>query len=107
MAQAPAGNLGPLLDANGWAVNALARVNVPFGGALTSLAAPAGRVTAFFHDPFAEKKKPYKLYLAIAVILALGLTWFLGKADTYLPDRARASTILYRTPAEPVVPGPR
>ncbi|HEX3345514.1 MAG TPA: hypothetical protein VHS09_13115, partial [Polyangiaceae bacterium] len=28
-------NIGPLLDANGWAVNALAFINVPFGGALT------------------------------------------------------------------------
>ena len=27
-------NLGPILDANGWAVNAKARMNVPFGGAL-------------------------------------------------------------------------
>src|ERR1019366_6331687 len=43
-------NLGPILDANGWAVNAKARMNVPFGGALTGAAAvapgahgPAGR----------------------------------------------------------------
>jgi hypothetical protein len=27
-------NLGPILDANGWAVNAKAKMNVPFGGAL-------------------------------------------------------------------------
>ena len=28
-------NLGPILDANGWAVNAKAKINVPFGGSLT------------------------------------------------------------------------
>ncbi|HEX6835396.1 MAG TPA: hypothetical protein VF334_02430, partial [Polyangia bacterium] len=32
-------NLGPLLDASGWAINARACINVPFGGALTSLPA--------------------------------------------------------------------
>src|SRR5205085_11667616 len=31
-------NLGPILDANGWAVNGRARINVPFGTALTLLA---------------------------------------------------------------------
>nr|MBA2538099.1 hypothetical protein [Deltaproteobacteria bacterium] len=28
-------NLGPLLDANGWAINALTKINVPFGTVLT------------------------------------------------------------------------
>ena len=37
-------NLGPLLDANGWAVNAKAKINVPFGASLTRVAvAPARR----------------------------------------------------------------
>jgi len=31
-------NLGPILDANGWAVNSRARINVPFGGSLTHVA---------------------------------------------------------------------
>src|SRR5690606_9682738 len=31
-------NLGPILDANGWAVNARARLNVPFGESLTGIA---------------------------------------------------------------------
>src|SRR5262249_18025234 len=30
-------NLGPVLDANGWAVNARAKVNVPFGRRLTDM----------------------------------------------------------------------
>ena len=32
-------NLGPILDANGWAVNAKAKINVPFGASLTRVAA--------------------------------------------------------------------
>lgn len=36
-------NLGPLLDANGWAVNARARVGIAFGKRLTRVAAlPTG-----------------------------------------------------------------
>ncbi len=37
-------NLGPILDANGWAVNAKARMNVPFGGALTGGGGVAARL---------------------------------------------------------------
>src|SRR6185369_1960103 len=36
-------NLGPILDANGWAINSRARINVTFGAAMTELAAiPSG-----------------------------------------------------------------
>ena len=31
-------NLGPILDANGWAINSRARINVSFGAAMTELA---------------------------------------------------------------------
>ncbi len=41
-------NLGPILDANGWAVNGRVKMNVPFGGALTDVAAlPAGAQPSF------------------------------------------------------------
>ena len=47
-------NLGPILDANGWAVNAKARINVPFGASLTSVAElpPGASITA---DKFGER----------------------------------------------------
>src|SRR5205085_2895114 len=50
-------NLGPLLDANGWAVNGRARINVPFGRALTSMAALPPGASRALHDPFADKKR--------------------------------------------------
>jgi len=34
-------NIGPILDANGWAVNARARINIPFGTSLTAAAVEA------------------------------------------------------------------
>jgi hypothetical protein len=72
-------NLGPILDANGWAVNTHARINIPFGTALTQLAKlPEGAQRAL-KDPFAEKEPPWALYGTIAAMVVLaGLLWELG-----------------------------
>jgi len=62
-------NLGPILDANGWAVNAKARMNVPFGGALTGVAALPPGATFGAADKFAEKPSVWpKLLLAVFVL---------------------------------------
>jgi hypothetical protein len=63
-------NLGPLLDANGWAVNARARINIPFGTSLTQLAAlPAGAERALA-DPYAEKRPPWKAIVLVLFVIA-------------------------------------
>ena len=68
-------NLGPLLDANGWAVNARARINIPFGTSLTQLAAlPAGAERALT-DPYAEKRPPWKTIVLILFIIAGALLY--------------------------------
>jgi hypothetical protein len=87
-------NIGPLLDANGWAVNAFARVNVPFGGALTHLAELPRGARRTLQDPFAPKSTPWRRYLVAIVLLVLAGAWALGKLDAFLPDRAKASTVL-------------
>lgn len=48
-------NLGPVLNANGWAINSSILVNVPFGATLTSM---AKYPTLAFNDPFIQKKTP-------------------------------------------------
>ena len=64
-------NLGPILDANGWAVNGRMKLNIPLGAALTSTAAlPAGAERSLV-DPFAEKKSPWPRILIVLVILGL------------------------------------
>ncbi len=78
-------NLGPILDANGWAVNTRARVNVAFGAALTDLRALPKGATQSFDDPFADKKRPWWLYITLATVLVLGGSWYAGKLDKYLP----------------------
>jgi len=66
-------NLGPILDANGWAVNARAKINIPFGTSLTSAARLPENAERSLVDPFAERKRPWKLYLALAALLAAAL----------------------------------
>jgi hypothetical protein len=66
-------NLGPILDANGWAVNAKARMNVPFGGALTGVAALPPGATFGAADKFAEKPSAWPKILAFA--FALWFAW--------------------------------
>jgi hypothetical protein len=63
-------NLGPILDANGWAVNARARMNVPFGASLTQVATlPPGAHFDRITDPFADKKSPWPKIIVAALIL--------------------------------------
>ncbi len=78
-------NLGPILDANGWAVNARAKINVPFGASLTRVAALPAGAQRDLADPFAEKKRPWRLYCFGVLLLLLVLGWLLGKFDGFLP----------------------
>jgi hypothetical protein len=65
-------NLGPILDANGWAVNARAKMNVPFGASLTTVAALPPGAQRDLADPFAEKKSPWpKIILLVALLAAV------------------------------------
>ncbi len=81
-------NLGPLLDANGWAVNARARINVPFGGSLTAIAElPKGSVRSL-SDPYAEKRRPWRAWLfLLAVIVLLAVLWRQGVLPGWLQER--------------------
>lgn len=63
-------NLGPILDANGWAVNAKAKVNVPFGTSLTGVAKlPAGSLPAAA-DKFAEAPAAWPKFVAFLVAVS-------------------------------------
>lgn len=64
-------NLGPILDANGWAVNAKAKMNVPFGGSLTGVAALPPGSQRDMVDPFAEKKSPWPKVIVLVILLVL------------------------------------
>jgi hypothetical protein len=100
-------NLGPLLDANGWAINALTRINVPFGAALTERAALPAHAERSLADPYAERRRPWKRYVALLAILGLGAAWYFGKLDGYLPDSLTRRTVLGDgSGAAPLPPAP-
>jgi hypothetical protein len=104
-------NLGPILDANGWAVNARAKMNVPFGGSLTSVAAlPPGSARDLV-DPFAEKKSPWPKVIVFVILLVIAFLvlnkmgyiydWTNGRLGTERPTKAQSGSV---APAAPAVP---
>ncbi|MCU0794248.1 MAG: hypothetical protein MUE42_15695 [Opitutaceae bacterium] len=67
--------LGPILDANGWAVNGRVKVNIPLGTSLTDRAIiPAGS-TRLLNDPFEDKDAARRKRLTIVVLLLLVGAW--------------------------------
>lgn len=67
-------NLAPILDANGWAVNTEARINIAFGTALTQLAVLPKGAQRSLTDPYAGKRHGW-LWISLAIIVAGGLWW--------------------------------
>ncbi len=48
-------NIGPILDANGWAINGRVKINIPFGAMLTSMAKLPANAERSLTDPYANK----------------------------------------------------
>jgi hypothetical protein len=66
-------NLGPILDANGWAVNAKAKVNVPFGTSLTGIAKLPAGASVDLSDKYAPKSS-FLPKLAVTIVV-LACVW--------------------------------
>jgi hypothetical protein len=74
-------NLAPVLDANGWAINARVNINILFGRTLTHLASLPENSRVDLLDPFSKKKRPWIPILIVTTILiaaALYLLWYFG-----------------------------
>ena len=62
-------NIAPLLNANGWAVNAASKISIPFGETLTDI---AKFPTLKLKDPYAKAGiAPWKKWLITVVVLAV------------------------------------
>ena len=88
-------NLGPILDANGWAVNAKAKVNVPFGTSLTGVAKlPPGAQAATVSDKFAERPVtwPRKVLFIVAICFVYSLANQFQLAPVW--DKAQGKVII-------------
>lgn len=72
-------NLAPVLNANGWAVNAAAMVSIAFGNAMTEQAKFPLSAKMRKQDPFADKGTPlWKKCLGylVALIVIVGALWY-------------------------------
>lgn len=73
-------DLAPVLDANGWAINARAKVNTVFGKTLTNLARIPKNAKINKKDPFKEKQNPIiPIIITIIIIAAAAFSlWYWG-----------------------------
>ena len=71
--------LGPLLEANGWAINGRVKINLPLGNSLTAAKRLPSGAKRLLEDPFEDKdaKRRFRLTIATFVLIALigGLGW--------------------------------
>jgi hypothetical protein len=105
-------NVGPILDANGWAVNARAKINVPFGGSLTQIAELPEGASKSIDDPFAQQKssKPTWIIIGIVVYIFLGMNfengnlklWY-GYLREWISPGQSAEVFQAPAPVQPVV----
>ncbi|MBV1775400.1 hypothetical protein KSF73_06690 [Burkholderiaceae bacterium DAT-1] len=73
-------NLGPILDANGWAINARARINIPFGTALTRVAQLPADAQRSLTDPYAEKPSKWPWVVGVSILAGAAIAvWWLMK----------------------------
>ncbi len=91
-------NIAPLLNANGWAVNAASKISIPFGETLTDAAKyPKMKLT----DPYAKAGlAPWKKWLISlsAVVVAVGALWIFNllawaKLPSPLPRYHKAEVV--------------
>lgn len=74
-------NLGPILNANGWAINSKVLVNIIFGGKLTTVAKYPKLKLA---DPYDQKTPAWKMWLpTVLIILAIAFLalYFTGNLE--------------------------
>ena len=79
-------NIAPLLNANGWAVNANSKISIPFGETLTEMAKyPKMKLD----DPFAKKglKTWQKWSLTVLLIIAVVAGLWLGNILNYVSHK--------------------
>ena len=68
-------NIAPLLNANGWAVNAASKISIPFGETLTDI---AKFPTIKLKDPYAKKGMPvWKRWVisVVSLVVVVGALW--------------------------------
>lgn len=74
-------NISPILNANGWAVNAAAKISIRFGNALSQQAVFPLSAKMRKQDPFADRGLSWwqhLLWILALLLLAAAVCWFFG-----------------------------
>ena len=103
-------SLGPILEANGWAINGNVKIGIPLGKSFTEMPKkPVGaRISSI--DPFREKTFPWGKILAVVLVLAVaGVAAFLllrgnTESETPVPAPAPETLVPAAVPAEAPAP---
>ena len=90
--------IGPILDANGWAVNGNATINIPFGATMTELAKLPPNAVRRLDDPYAEKQTPWMAWIVLILLIGGTICTSYG--------RWRHGSYWWNRPAEPAVAAP-
>jgi hypothetical protein len=77
--------LGPVLDANGWAINGRVKVNVPLGSALTDQAALPRGARRSLADPFVDRAAARRRRLAWLLLVVALAALAAAKRQGYWP----------------------
>jgi len=86
--------LGPLLEANGWAINGRVRISILFGRKLTAISKlPAGSKRSF-RDPYKDRSKSRKRLIVWLILL------FTVAAVAIYEDRSRRGHYFWQTDSE-------
>lgn len=102
-------NLGPVLDATGWAINGHVKINLPFGGKLTAQARLPAGASRTLVDPYQEKSTPWGTIITVGVlILAVAVLGFYYLNHKHWPGLAPAPVAVVEKPAaeKPVLEKP-
>jgi hypothetical protein len=76
-------NLGPMLEANGWAINGRVKINVHFGVALTERAHLPPRSNIRAGDPYEHPVRKRVIFYGILLVLGGGLLLLARSQDTW------------------------
>ncbi len=96
--------LGPVLDANGWAINGRVKVNVPLGTAFTEQGRLPANAMRSLDDPFADKRAVRRrrilaVFLVVLLALAAAEWWFLFRKPSRVAAPAGRTAPAAHAPA--------
>lgn len=94
--------LGPILEGNGWAINGRVKINIPFGAALTDMAALPPGAKRMLEDPYEDKAAAARRRQIILGVILLALV---GAAFWIRHDRLERGHYFWES-AAPAAPAP-